>query len=424
MLIGMTHRTGLRFLRIAAVAALITATTSSAQEKTTDHWVGTWATASYAIKNPPATSQAGNSSVKIPFGTSAETVREIVHLSIGGSRIRIELSNVYGTAPLLISSASVGVSAADGSLQPDTLRSLAFGGKPEITIPTGASALSDAINLKIEPLSDLAVSLYLPAQSIASVTEHSNGAQTNLRIPGDATSQLKVSGGSTFTNYVFLKDVQVLAPREAGAIVAFGDSITDGTYVTAGSNMRWPDELSRRLQADKHTRNLSVLNAGIGGNRVLHDGTGPNALARLGTDVFDEPGVRYLILFEAINDIGRAYQTGGATDVVSADDLIRAYEQVIEQAHEHGIQVIGATITPYMGAGYSSAAGEQVRETVNQWIRTGKRFDGVIDFDAITRDPANPTVFKSTVDHGDHLHPGDAGYKMMGDGIDLGLFTK
>ncbi|MGI4826923.1 MAG: SGNH/GDSL hydrolase family protein [Janthinobacterium lividum] len=413
----MNRQRKFRSMCVAGMASLIAATASPAQDKT-DHWVGTWATASFAVNNLPASAWPP----RAPFGVTAETVREVVHLSIGGTGVRIELSNVYGTAPLLISAASVGVSSGDGNVRAETLRPLAFGGKPNITIPTGASALSDPIDMKVEPLSDLAISLYLPAQAIASTTEHTNGAQTNLRVANDATSQPKMTSGTPFSSYVFLKDVQVLAPRDAGAIVAFGDSITDGAYVTAGSNMRWPDELSRRLQADKHTRNLGVLNAGIGGNRVLHDGTGPNALARLGTDVLDQVGVRYLILFEAINDIGRAYQANEPSDLVTADDLIRGYEQVIERAHEHGIQVIGATVTPYMGAGYSSPAGEQVREAVNQWIRTSKRLDGVIDFDMITRDPANPTMFKSTVDHGDHLHPGDAGYKIMGDAIDLSLF--
>ena len=398
--------------------------------------MGTWATASFAAKNdvaPPAagviasatgSTASGTASALLsgPLAASAETFREIVHVSLGGAKLRVELSNVYGTAPLTISAASVALSAGGGNVRPGSLHALAFGGKPDVTIPTGASTLSDPVDLQFDPLSDLAISLYVPAQAIASVTQHRNGVQTNFRVAGDATAQGTLSHATAFSSFVFLKNVQVLAPPDAGAIVAFGDSITDGTYVTRDSNLRWPDELSRRLQAGKLTRNLGVLNEGIGGNRVLHDGTGPNALARLGTDVLEQPGVRYLILLEAINDIGRAYQTSGPTEVVTADDLIRGYEQIIERAHEHGIKVIGATLTPYMGAGYSSVAGEGVRAALNQWILTSHRFDGVIDFDAITRDPTHPTMLKPSVDHGDHLHPGDAGYKIMGDAIDLSVF--
>ena len=391
-----------------------------------DHWVGTWATASYPSDNQSRRPMADANQVTVEpgvFGGRAETIREIVHVSLGGGSVRVELSNEYGSTPLTVGAASVAV-AGGGSARGDSLQTLAFGGRGAITIPPGAVILSDPVNLRVEPLSDLAISLYLPEQAIPTLTVHANAVQTNQRIPGNAVAQAEPGGGEPFFGYVFLKDVQVLAPAEAGAIVAFGDSITDGRWVTPDSNMRWPDELSRRLQANKRTRSLGVLNAGINGNRVLHTGSGPSALARLATDALDQPGVRYVILLEAINDIGRAYQPSGPTDVVTADDLIQGYEQVIARAHEHGIKVIGATLTPYVGAGYSSAAGEGVRSAVNQWIRTSQRFDGVIDFDAITRDPAQPSVLKPSVDHGDHLHPGDAGYKAMGDGIDLGLFAR
>ncbi len=387
------------------------------------HWVGTWATASFARgRNPPARpAGAGSDATLGAFASGAETLREIVHISIGGNSIRVALSNEDGTAPLLVEAASVAVSAGGGSIRADSMRPLRFGGKPGITIPAGASVLSDPVELKVEPLADLAISLYLPAQDITA-TEHPNAVQTNFRVRGNAVSQATLSAAEPFFAYAFLKDVQVLAPADAGAIVAFGDSITDGAYVTRDSNMRWPDELARRLQADKRTRDLAVLNEGIGGNRVLHDGVGPNALARLGTDALDLPGVQSIILLEAINDIGRAYGPKNPGDVVTADDLIQGYEQIIERAHERGIKVFGATLTPYMGAGYSSQAGEQVRVAVNTWIRGAGHFDGVIDFDLATRDPANPAMYKPSVDHGDHLHPGDAGYKVMGDAINLKLF--
>jgi len=222
----------------------------------------------------------------------------------------------------------------------------------------------------------------------------------------------------------FLKGVDVKADAASAAIVAFGDSITDGAHSTRDANARWPDVLAKRLAADKRTAKLGVLNEGIGGNRVLHDNTGPSALARLDRDVLSQDGVKYLILMEAINDIGHAADPVKPYDVVSADDLIAGYVQIVERAHAHGIKVIGATLTPYVGAKYQSPAGEVMRTTLNEWIRTSKLLDGVVDFDKATRDTANPGVFAATADSGDHLHPGDAGYKAMGESVDLKLFTK
>lgn len=391
-----------------------------------DHWVGTWATASYARENtPPRIANTATAAVSLgAFASSAETLRQIVHVSIGGGSVRVALTNEYGSSSLVIGAASVAVSTGAGNVRADSVRPLQFGGKPGITIPMGAFVVSDPVDLKVEPLSDLAISVFLPEQTVPTLTQHGNAVQTNLRVAGNAVAQATLDGAMPFYQYMFLKDVEVLAPADAGAIVAFGDSITDGAYVTRDSNMRWPDEMARRLQADKHARNLGVLNEGIGGNRVLHDDTGPNALARLGRDALDLPGVRYVVVLEAINDIGHAYQPENPYDVVTADDLIQGYQQIIERAHQRGIKVIGATLTPYVGAKYASPAGEQVRMAVNQWIRTSHKFDGVIDFEAATRDPANPSMFAPSVDHGDHLHPGDAGYKVMGDAVDLGLFTR
>ena len=203
--------------------------------------------------------------------------------------------------------------------------------------------------------------------------------------------------------------------------MALGDSITDGTASTQDANARWPDVLARRLQANKRTAGLGVLNAGIGGNRVLHDGTGPSALARFDQDVLAQSGVRYLIVLESINDIGHAADPVKPYDVVSADDLIAGLTQLVERAHMHGIKVFGATLTPYAGARYMSISGEQMRQAVNQWIRAGKVFDGVIDFEAATQDKATGAFLPSD-DHGDHLHPNDAGLKAMGDAVDLKLF--
>ncbi len=394
--------------------------------------MGTWATASYAAKNSapaaPAAAAASGTATQAAdlgaLGSSDQTLRQIVHVSIGGSAVRVSLSNEFGAAPLVIGAAGVAVSSGGGSVRADSMRPLLFGGKPGITIPNGATVLSDPVSLAVAPLSDLAISLFVPAQTITTLTRHGNAVQTNLRVAGNAVSQAELAGGMPFYSYDFLNNVQVMAPADAGAIVAFGDSITDGAYVTRDSNMRWPDELARRLQADKKGREFGVLNEGIGGNRVLHDNTGPNALARLGSDALDQPGVKYIIVMEAINDIGHAYDTVRPYDMVTAADLIQGYEQMIERAHERGIKVIGATLTPYVGAKYASPAGEQVRVAVNQWIRSSGKFDGVIDFEAATRDPNKPDTFLPALEHGDHLHPGDAGYKVMGDAVDLGLFTR
>ena len=393
-----------------------------------EHWVGTWATASFAVKNSPPRTPEGAEGAGTPslgvVAASEETMRQIVHVSMGGSSVRVSLSNEYGTAPLTISAASVAVAGGGGAVRAASVRPLLFGGRAAVTIPDGAFALSDPVDLKVDPLADLAVSVDLPAQAVDMLTSHPNAVQTNYRVAGNAVMQAALTDAQPFYAYDFLKGVQVMAPAEAAAIVAFGDSITDGAYVTRDSNMRWPDELARRLQADQHDRTLAVMNEGIGGNRVLHDGTGPSALARIGRDGVDLPGVRYLILLEAINDIGHAYQPKNPYDVVSAADLIQGYKQIIDRAHEHGVKVIGATLTPYLGAGYSSPAGEQVRSAVNTWIRGAGHFDGVIDFDAATRDPKNPTMYLPDVEHGDHLHPNDAGYKVMGDAIDLSLFQR
>ena len=215
-----------------------------------------------------------------------------------------------------------------------------------------------------------------------------------------------------------------MADGKAASIVAFGDSITDGALSTRDANARWPDDLARRLQANKKTANLGILNQGIGGNRILHDVTGPNALARFDRDVLAQAGVKYLIILESINDIGHAQDPVKPYDVVTAEDLIVGLRQLATRAHTHGIKVYGATLTPYVGAKYASPAGEAMRQAVNKWIRTTNQLDGFIDFDKATQDPPTPTVFSPAADSGDHLHPADAGYKIMADSIDLSLFTK
>ena len=377
------------------------------------NWVGTWAASPVG-----ETVNAGQP------GPADSTYRNIVHISLGGSAVRVQLTNEFGTEPLTVGAAHIAVSAGGGSIQANSDHALTFNGKPTAEIPAGAFILSDPVTMQAAALSDLVVSVYLPEQRIHHTSCHSFGDSTNYMLKGDATAAATADNSSPLYAWCFVKgiDVQTNPADKAASIVTFGDSITDGALSTRDSNRRWPDVLAARLQADKRTAHLGILNQGIGGNRVLHDGYGPSALARFDRDVIAQTGVKYLIILEGINDIGRLKEPHEEGDKITADDLIFGLSQLVTRAHQHGIKVFGATLTPYLPTGYSSPQGEQVRQAYNQWIRTSGVFDGVIDFDKITQDPAHPDQFLPDYDSGDHLHPKDAGYKAMGEAIDLSLF--
>jgi len=375
------------------------------------NWVGTWAAS-------PVGSEVNDGQP----GPANMTYRNIVHISLGGSAVRVQLTNEFGTKPLEVGAAHVAISAGGGTIQTNTDHALTFNGRPTVEIPAGAFVLSDPVTMTAAPLSDLAVSVYLPEQRINNTTCHTFGDSTNYVLKGDATAAATANDSSPIYAWCFVKGIDVKTDGKAAAIVTFGDSITDGAHATEDANRRWPDVLAARLQADKKTANLGVLNEGIGGNRVLHDGYGPSALARFDRDVIAQSGVKYLIILEGINDIGRLKDPHEPGDKITADDLIFGLSQLVTRAHQHGIKVFGATLTPYMGAGYSSPQGEAVRQAYNNWIKTSGVFDGVIDFDKITLDPEHPDMFLPADDSGDHLHPGDAGYKAMGDAVDLSLF--
>jgi len=409
----------LRLSRVFSVlATVVLCCGASAYAAAPEHWVGTWATAPMAAKN------AGGAF----GGDSADgtTLREIVHVSIGGSSVRVVLTNEFGEGSLTVSAAQIALSAGEGGIVAGSSVQLSFGGHPSVVIPRGALVVSDAAPIKVAPLADVAVSLFVPTQTVSVITRHSFADTTNYTVAGNAVTAATLTDAKPMYSWDFLKGLDVKADAASAAIVTFGDSITDGAHSSRDKNARWPDVLAARLAADKKLPRLGVLNEGIGGNRVLHDNTGPSALARFDRDVLAQDGVKYLVIMEAINDIGHAYDArkSFAYDVVTADDLIAGYAQMIERAHAHGIKVYGATLTPYVGAGYASPAGEAVRQTVNAWIRTPGKFDGVIDFDKVTVDPAKPGVFLPAFDSGDQLHPGDAGYKAMGDSVDLGLFAR
>jgi len=409
-LLSMFNRSVTRSAGLVFFALLAASTFGSAQAARQPQWVGTWAASPMRAEGPARTN------------IFDMTLREIVHISNGGSQLRIRFSNEFGIDPLAIGDAHVAVSAGGSAIQAGTDHALTFGGTTSVRIPSGAVIYSDPVALTVAPLSDVAVSFYLPSQVVHAETYHPFAGQENFAARGD------VAGASDFTqptklmSWYFLDGIDVPAVDGARAIVTLGDSITDGARSTLNADHRWPDVLAARLKQDHSLAQVSVLNEGIGGNRVVNDGTGPSAMARLDRDVLAQNGVRYVIVLESINDIGRYARPQGPEDDISTEQLEQGLRQVAEVAHAHGIKAFGATLTPYGGAGYSSEKGEKTREDINNWIRTSGTFDGVVDFDQIARDPQNPKQFNPLYDSGDHLHPNDAGYKAMGEGIDLGLF--
>lgn len=387
--------------------------TGNAQSAPHPQWVGTWATSPMLA--------VGGFTVH-PF--AAVTLREVVHISCGGEQVRVRFTNEFGEDGLTIGNAHLALSAGGSAIKDGTDHALTFGGAASVRIPPGAAMYSDPVALALPPLSDLAVSFFLPSQVMRAETYHPFADQDNFAADGDVAGAATLTASATLQSWYFLDGIDVNAVEGSRAIVTLGDSITDGAYSTLNGNSRWPDVLAARLQKEHGLEHVGVLNEGIGGNRVLNDVAGPSALARLDRDVLAQDGVRYVIVLESINDIGRLARLTAPEDAVTAPMLEQGLKQIADAAHQHGIKAFGATLTPYGGANYRSDKGEQVREDVNNWIRTSGTFDGVIDFDQITRDPQNPDRFNPAYDHGDHLHPSDDGYKAMGEGIDLKLFEK
>ncbi len=402
-----------------------------------DHWVTTWTSAQLLAHLPaPGGGRGGRgargggapkkedpSQAINANGFNQQTVRMIAHTSIGGRRLRIKLENAFGGAPVVVGAAHVALREKDSAIVTASDRALMFSGKPGVTIPPGAAVLSDAVDFQVPARADLAVSLYFSGETGAP-TSHLNALHdTYISKEGDTTGAATMADATVTQSSYFLAGIDVAAPADAYLLVAFGDSITDGHFATNEANASWPDVLAARLAANKQTAHIAVANQGINGNRVLRDGTGVNALARFDFDVLDQAGVKWMTLLEGVNDIGRGKNR--AADVVTAEDMIAGYKQIIERAHTHGIKVIGCTLTPDEGYDmYWTDEGEKVREAINQWIRTGGAFDGVVDFDKATRDSADPKKLAANLDSGDHLHPSDAGYKAMADAIDLGIFTR
>jgi len=381
-----------------------------------EHWVATWTTAQLLVR-PQAAPRPGAAQ-----GFTNQTVRMIVRGSIGGERLRVKLSNAFGSDPVIVGAAHIALRSAESRIVPESDRALSFNGKPGTTIGPGMVILSDAVDLSVPQLADLAVSLYFPGET-GPPTIHSTALHTTyISEEGDFTGGTEIAGGTTTQSYYWLAGVDMMAPADAALIVAYGDSITDGARSTPNTDHSWPALLAERLVANEGTANIAVGNMGIGGNRVLRDGSGASALARFDRDVLSQSGVKWLIMVEGINDIGRIARD--PEQAVTAEELIGAYQQIIERAHTHGIQVIGGTLTPFEGAGYFTPEGEAVRMAANDWIRTSGAYDAVVDFDDATRDPDNPGRFHPDLDPGDHLHPNDDGYQAMADAIDLSIFTR
>jgi lysophospholipase L1-like esterase len=396
------------------IALLLSLSATSAQPQQTV-WTGSWAAAPVAA--PAATANAS------PDGT---TYRDIVHLSLGGNAIRLRISNEFGIAPLSLASVHVALSASGATTQTGTDHPVTFGGVETVTVPTSAVIVSDPVPMPVKQFSDLAVSLFVPVQSATTLTYHTLGMSTNYIATGNATSSRDLEGAAKVTSWYLLKGVEVDAGTNARSVVVLGASISDGYNSTRDKNARWSDVLAAKLQAYKSTADVGVLNEGISGSRLLHDTTGPSALSRLDRDVLAQPGAKYVIIAIGTNDIGRTYfpLPGHKNEEVTAEQLIWGYQQIAARAHARGIKVFASTLNPFSGAAYYSPAGEQMRQAVNSFLRTSKVFDGVIDFDQMTRDPTHPEKFLPEFDSGDHLHPNDAGYKAMGESIDLNLFTK
>jgi lysophospholipase L1-like esterase len=383
------------------------------------HWVGTWATSQQVPEDRNTLPDAD---------LTDTTLRQSLRVSIGGDRIRVLVTNAFGTQPLVIAATHVAPTAAPGSAQIDPAgdRKLTFDGQDSVTIPAGASWWSDPIAMPVKPLQRLTVTLYLPAPPKGQ-TSHPGSRTTSYLARGNHVADADLPGAKPIEHWYQLAGLSVAAPSAGRAIVTFGDSITDGHGATTNGDDRWPDAFAERLRANPATRDIGVLNHGIGGNRLLLDGLGPNALARFDRDVLAQPGARYLIVLEGINDLGTLTRDKPTTPEAHADlvrHMIAAYAQMIDRAHARDIKVIGATILPDGASSYyhPDALNEADRQTVNAWIRAPGHFDAVADFDAATRDPTDPRKMRKDMDSGDGLHPNPAGYRAMAAAVPLGVF--
>ncbi|MGA2176892.1 MAG: SGNH/GDSL hydrolase family protein [Verrucomicrobiota bacterium] len=379
------------------------------------HWLTTWGCGPQLTEPrnlPPAPLANG-------------TLRQFAHVTVGGKHLRLRLSNAYGTNSVTINSVHMALSAGAGSaghgdINPATDKALLFGGAPLITLPPGAMVLSDPLDFDLPSLTNVAVSIFFGDISGTTINGHPGSRTTSFILPGNVVAAASMAGAATTAHWYIITGIDVLAESEGGAVVTLGDSITDGRGSTTDGNDRWPDDLARRLNTNPRTAEVAVVNMGIGGNGIFA-GLGPAAVARFDRDVLGQSGARWLIVSEGVNDIGGASASGSPA---LATNLINAYTQFIAKAHARNILAYGATITPFGGSFYFSAAHEAARQTVNTWIRTNNLYDGVIDFDAVVRNPTTLTNLLRAYDSGDGLHLNPSGYQAMANAIDLTLFNQ
>ena len=372
------------------------------------HWVGTWGTAPQLVErhnNPPAPGLTNNS------------LREIVQVSIGGKKVRLKLTNEFSTEATEIKAVELAIAKTAGSsseIDEATTVSLTFNGERGVTIPANGTVISDAVNFKMDDRQNVAITIHYGSAS-PSVSGHPGSRTTSYLKEGNTTD---FTGAIRTDHWYSIQTLEVEAPKKVGAIAILGNSITDGRGSTTNEQNRWADVLSRRLLANKATKRVGVLNMGIGGNCVLGGGLGPAAVNRYQRDLFGQEGVKWIILFEAVNDLG--YARNG---VQTAERIIEVYKKIIDEAHQKGIRVFGATITPFKGNNYYSEDHEKGRSTINTWIRTTDLLDGVIDFDQAVRNPQDPEAMQAQfLFDNDWLHLNAKGYETMGNSIDLNLF--
>ncbi|KJK34721.1 SGNH hydrolase [Lentzea aerocolonigenes] len=395
---------------------MLTPAVAQAQAPARTRWVNTWTSMPQLCEPgnmpPPPFTQNG-------LVLADATLRQTVRVTTGGRRMRLRFSNAFGGTVLPITAVTIAL-PADGragvsAIQPATLQRVTFTGRSSVDVPKGALVVSDPLDFRLKPGSNLTVTVYLArGQASNDITSHPGSRTTSHLLAGNHVEAADLPGATRTDHWYFLSGVEVLSA--APAVVVIGDSLTDGRGSTTNGNDRWPDQLFNRTRGE-----VAVLNQAAGGNRVMNDGLGPSVLARLDRDLLAQSGVRWLILFEGVNDIGTAATTEAAQKQV-ADDLICAYQQILERAHAHDIKVYGATLTPFGTSFYDEGFREESRQTVNRWIRTSKRFDAVIDFDAAVRDPASPRQLLPAADVGDHLHLNPTGYRMLAEAVPLHLF--
>ncbi len=415
-------------LWLALLVGLPAAGAAQPQPASAEQWVTTWATAQQLA--PTRVAFGGRDQAppqpplaRIPATLADQTIRMMARTSLGGRRVRVRLSNALEKAPLRIGAARIALRSSGSAIISASDRALTFGGRTSTIVPPGTVVLSDPVDLAVPALATVAVSLYLP-EDTGPPTVHPDGMHTAFIAPGNATGSTALTAGTTTTAYLWLAAIDVLAPATAGAIVAFGDSITDGVGTTPDADRAWPSLLAAALST-RPAEALAVVNVGLSGNRLLRHGFGVSALARFDRDVLSHAGVRWMTVLLGINDITFPAVPGmPATEAVTADDLIWGFQQIIERARLHGIKVAGATILPVQGVGTYTEGGEAIRQAVNRWIRTSGAYDAVIDFDAAVRDPANPGRLRADFDPGDRVHPNDAGNQAMAAAIDVSVFRR